>query len=184
MEFELRNIKCTFLLNTLSDLLLSKFEKSRYNLILRLEQSVILTVYPSSSNRVHATGIKNMRNLLAIKSLFHSTRIKIRDIVVDNTYWIRKPHIIDRFHEFASFCERYRESGEDIDLDMSNFALNGDGYLNTIYLKHRKASGTVIIHRKCISILGAKNSSSVLLLSDKVNHLFKKYAKVTQFIQE
>ena len=103
--------------------------------------------------------------------------------MVDNTYWIKKPHIIERFHEFASFCERYREKRQDVDLDLSNFALNGDGFLNSIYLRHRKASGTVIIHRKCISILGAKNASSVLLLTDKVNTLLEQYVKVTQIIR-
>ena len=173
MVFELRNIKCTYVLNRLSTMLLSKFEQRRYNLILRMEQTIILTIYPSSFNRVHATGIKSMSDVMAIKSLFKTCQIKIRDVVVDNTYWLKKPHIIKRFSEFAAFCD----SGDNgnIKIDMTSYGMNGDGYFNAIYLKHREASGTVIIHRKCIAILGAKSSTSVRLLTTKVHNLITKY---------
>ena len=174
MGSELRNIKCTFVVDTLSSLFLSKFDKRKHNRILRMKQSIILTIYPSSSNRVHATGIKNKGNVIAIKSLFRACHIKIRDIVVNNSYWLKKPHIIVKFSEFGSFCENIKEKG-DIDIDLTSFALNADGYLNSIYLTHKEASGTVIIHRKCIAILGAKSTTSVRLLSSKVENLVDRY---------
>ena len=174
MIFVLKNIKCTFVLNTLSSTLLSKFEKKRYYLILRINQSIVLTIYPSSLNRVHATGIKDMDNFCSIKSLFRTCQTKIKDIVVDNTYWLKKPYTINRFSEFASFCKENREN-MDITIDLSSFALNADGYLNSIYIKNSHATGTVIIHRRCIAILGAKCSKSVEILSSKVDHLLKRY---------
>ena len=174
MGFELRNIKCTFVLNRLSRKLLSKFEKKKYNLILRLKQTIILTIYPSSSNRVHATGIRTMSNLQDIKTLFKACQTRIEDIVVDNSYWLKKPHIIDRFSEFASFCESIKKC-EFTKIDLTSFALNADGYLNSIYLKHKNATGIAIIHRKCIALLGAKSSESVKLLTSKVENLVKEF---------
>ena len=174
MGYELRNIKCTFVVDTLSSLFLSKFDKRKHNRILRMKQSIILTIYPSSSNRVHATGIKNMNNLRSIKSLFKICNITIQDIRIDNTYWLNKPHEIVNFTEFALFCQKNKKN-MDIDIDLTSFAMNADGYLNSIYLKHKKANGTVIIHRKCIALLGAKNFASVKLLTKKAEVLFQQY---------
>lgn len=174
MGYELRNIKCTFVLDTLSPLLISKFDKRKHNLILRLDQSIILTIYPSSSNKVHATGIKNKSNLRSIKSLFKFCQIKIQNIRIDNTYWLKKPHEIEKFTEFALFCQK-NKNNMDVDIDLTSFALNADGYLNSIYLKHKEVGGTVIIHRKCITLLGAKNYTSVKLLTNKAELLFQQY---------
>ena len=68
--------------------------------------------------------------------------------------------------EFAFFCQKNKKN-MDVDVNLTSFALNADGYLNSIYLKHKKASGTVIIHRKCVALLGAKNYTSVNLLTNK-----------------
>ena len=171
--FELRNIKCTIVLNKLTPQLLSKFEKKRNNLIQRVGQSIVLTVYPSSTNRVHATGVKNKKDLRIIKKSFTSNHAKIKHIKIDNTYWLKKPNVINSFHEFAQFCRENR-ANVDIEIDLSNFAMNPQ-YPNAIYLRHKMASGTVIIHRKCIAMLGAKSDKCVKLLIDRVESLLNCY---------
>ena len=49
--YELRNIKCVIELDEISPKLLSKFEQRKQNNILRLKQTIVLTIYPSSYNR-------------------------------------------------------------------------------------------------------------------------------------
>ena len=48
--YELRNIKCVIELDKISPKLLSKFEQRKQNNILRLKQTIVLTIYRSSSD--------------------------------------------------------------------------------------------------------------------------------------
>ena len=150
---------------------------TKNNLILRLHESIVLTIYKSSIDRVHATGIKHMKCIQMIKQLFQMCQIKVKRLVINNSYWLKKPIRIRRFSEFASFCKRVQKKGK-LQFDVSNFALNSDGFLNSIYMRHPEASGTIIIHRKSVTLLGAKCSKSVKLLSSELHDILKQYESV------
>lgn len=103
---------------------------------------------------------------------------------IDNTFWIIKPLLIPHFHKFAEFCQITKRSdleswgglGGSLDLDLSNFGLNGDGgFLNVIYLRLFSCKGTITIHRTSSLILGAKSITDVKLLTHAFDKLIENY---------
>ena len=111
--YELRNIKCVIELDKISPKLLSKFEQRKQNNILRLKQTIVLTIYRSSYNRIHVTGIKNTKDFQLIKLFFARSGTKIKEVQVNNTYWIKR-YLIERFLEFAQFCKKFNVNGNDL----------------------------------------------------------------------
>ena len=169
--FELRNIKCCFVLNHLTPSLLLNFQKKGNYKIFRLDTKLVLTLYPSSKNRVHATGVKNFEDFSKIKKIFKKCGSKIRNVQINNSYWIKKPIVINKFHEFAQFCSQQRSSN--VQIDLSNFHMHP--YPNSIYLRHKLVSGTAIIFRKSVIILGAKKESCVKTLIFEVENILNRY---------
>ena len=171
--YELRNIKCVIELDEISPKLLSKFEQRKQNNILRLKQTIVLTIYPSSYNRIHVTGIKNTKDFQLIKLFFARSGTKIKEVQVNNTYWIKR-YLIERFLDFAQFCKKNKHLF-DFNIDLNSFAMNIDGYLNAIYLRHKNATGTAVIHRKCVALLGSKTLSCIQLLANRVDLILQAY---------
>ena len=60
-------------------------------------------------------------------------------------------------------------------IDLNSFAMNIDGYLNAIYLRHKNATGTAVIHRKCVALLGSKTLSCIQLLANRVDLILQAY---------
>lgn len=174
IAFELRNVKCVLTLSMLPQNLIEQFVKRQHNLILRIRDSIILTIYPKQIERVHITGIKNINDFQLIKILFLKNYVKIRKIQINNTFWIAKPMIIPHFHKFALFCKHTYTNRYAI-LDLSSYGLNGDGYINVIYLRHKMCSGVGLIHRKSSSIIGAKDFQSVKMLVFEIKQLLNTY---------
>ena len=63
----------------------------------------------------------------------------------------------------------------DFNIDLNSFAMNIDGYLNAIYLRHKNATGTAVIHRKCVALLGSKTLSCIQLLANRVDLILQAY---------
>ena len=76
-------------LDEISPKLLSKFEQRKQNNILRLKQTIVLTIYPSSYNRIHVTGIKNTKDFQLIKLFFARSGTK-------NKRSTSKQHLLDK----------------------------------------------------------------------------------------
>ena len=74
-RFSLRNLKGVFKVSQVSEPLLKKMNKMRYNRILKLERKMTLTIYPNSSNlfkTIHITGIKCQKDFKDVKKFLQT----------------------------------------------------------------------------------------------------------------
>ena len=178
MTFKLRNIKCVFAVQDSLDWIIKEFHHHKRNFTLRLKNQICLTIYTKSLFRIHATGISSMSDFNCVLDYFHSKCIIVHNAMVNNSFWILKPLLIQNFNKFAKFCEEQNKQKNisSVTIDISNVGLNGDGcFLNTIYLRRLNCHGVVIIHRTCSLILGPTNISELKLLIKDLKKLINQY---------
>ena len=175
--FSLRNLKGVFKVNQVSKPLLKKMNKMRYNRILKLERKITLTIYPNSSNSfktIHVTGIKCQQDFKDVKKFLQAYQ-NLLSFEINNTFFILKPILIENFLKFVHFC-----SVTSIKIE---FNLNIDNIgdypgLNVIYMRshsNKEKSCVAMIHRKSISILGAKTPKMFWDVVTLVKCLFTRY---------
>lgn len=179
--FKLLNLKATFQCCRITDSLLRQMTLIRFNRVLKMPNSKItLTVYSSNKlERIHVTGLKCAKDFQMVKVLLQSHGVLIKSIQTNNSFFIVKDIKINNFVEFAKFCNNGKIKSQYI-INLSNFGLQDTGFLNVIHLRGQrkdvdKSACLVLIHRKSLIMLGAKNTTKVKKMVKTVNTLFKSF---------
>lgn len=174
MKTLLRNIKLVLTVNKIPTKFKNLFKLCRHNLIMKMSNCIILTIYLSQIhyNRIHVTGIKNHDQKESLINCLGLYGIKIKDIQINSSFLLLKDINIPELNKFANFCSQYKRTG--VKLDLSSFNIH-ENFLSVIYLKVSNCSGIANIHRKSIILLGCQKKDCVEMLKREIRVLLISY---------
>ena len=175
MRVSLRNIKMVFSVDYISPEFQNLFQPYQHNLILRMSNSVILTIYLSQIKlkRIHITGLKRRNQKKMLLNFFKSHGIEVNRVEINNSFFLLKNINIPEYNKFAFFCSMYKRKGVKIDLSSFN---SHENFLSVIYMRVLYCTGVANIHRKSVILLACRKKCCVEKLKVELGFLLTEYA--------
>ena len=174
MKTSLRNIKLVLTVDSISSKFQKLFKLCTHNLIMKMKNCLILTIYLSQihSKRIHVTGIKRQDQKYMLINFLEYYGIKIKRIQINSSFFLLKDVNIPEYDKFANFCSKYQQKG--VKLNLSSFNIH-ENFLSVIYLKVSTCSGIANLHRKSIILLACRKKRCVEILKREIKRLLISY---------
>ena len=175
MRLSLRNVKLVFSVNCIPLEFQNRFKLHRHNLIMRIFNNVILTIYLSQihNKRIHVTGLRSKNQKEKLLRFLGRSGIGVDRIQINSSFFLLEGMNIPEYNKFGYFCSKYKRNK--VSIDLSSFNVH-ENFLCTVYLRVLHCTGVANIHRKSIVLLACRKKCCVDTLTKEIRILLISFA--------